>query len=77
MKLFILKIYFYDCSSYDLENVDVKVCSSLELCELEYKKFIYKIYLENEEFIEFEKFNVEEIFYENYNYEIIESELIN
>ena len=77
MKLFVLKIYYFDCSSFDFLKVDVKVCSSIELCKLEWKKFIYEIYLENEEFIKFEDFDVDKVDYENYEYDIDEVELIN
>jgi uncharacterized membrane protein len=78
MELFVLKIYYYDCSSFKLLDVSVKVCSSLELCKLYWKKFIYEIYLDNdEEFIEFENFDVDKVDYENYSYMIVLEELIN
>jgi hypothetical protein len=68
----ILKIYHYDCSSNDLLDVGVKVLETVELCELEWMKLMYEIYLENEEFIEFEEFKLKNIWYEEYEYEIID-----
>ena len=75
MKLFILKIYKYDCSSKDLIDVEVKVCSSKEICELKYKNFIYEIYKDNDGEINLDEFDINKIFYEDYDYEIIEGEL--
>jgi len=45
---------------------------------LYWKKFIYEIYLDNdEEFVEFENFDVDKVDYENYSYMIVLEELIN
>jgi hypothetical protein len=68
----ILKIYHYDCSSYDLLDVEVKVLETVELCKLEWIKLMYDLYLENEEFIEFEEFKLMDFGYDNYEYEIVD-----
>ena len=73
----IVKIYHYDCSSFELEDVEVIECETKEECELEIVKHHYKIDYDNcntdlteEEYIK--KYKVSDLkFYENYDYEII------
>ena len=75
MKVFLLTIYIYDVSSYKLEEVETSVHSSLESAELEWKKFIYEVYLDNNDFVEFEDFKVEDADFENYGMTIEEKEI--
>jgi len=75
MKVFLLTIYIYDVSSYKLEEVETSVYSSLESAELEWKKFIYEVYLDNNDFVEFEDFKVEDADFENYGITIEEREI--
>jgi len=75
MKVFLLTIYIYDVSSYKLIEVETSVHSSLESAELEWKKFIYEVYLDNNDFVEFEDFKVEDADFENYGMTIEEREI--
>jgi hypothetical protein len=75
MKVFLLTIYIYDVSSYKLEEVETSVHSSIESAELEWKKFIYEVYLDNYDFVEFEDFKVEDADFENYGMTIEEREI--
>jgi len=75
MKVFLLTIYIYDVSSYKLEEVETSVHSSLESAKLEWKKFIYEVYLDNNDFVEFEDFKVEDADFENYGMTIEEKEI--
>ena len=75
MKVFLLTIYIYDVSSYKLEEVETSVHSSIESAELEWKKFIYEVYLDNYDFVEFEDFKVEDADFENYGMTIEEKEI--
>ena len=75
MKAFLLTIYIYDVSSYKLEEVETSVHSSIESAELEWKKFIYEVYLDNNDFVEFEDFKVEDADFENYGMTIEEREI--
>ena len=75
MKVFLLTIYIYDVSSYKLEEVETSVHSSIESAELEWKKFIYEVYLDNNDFVEFEDFKVEDADFENYGMTIEEREI--
>ena len=75
MKVFLLTIYIYDVSSYKLIEVETSVHSSLESAELEWKKFIYEVYLDNNDFVEFEDFKVEDADFENYGMTIEEKEI--
>jgi hypothetical protein len=75
MKVFLLTIYIYDVSSYKLEEVETSVHSSIESAELEWKKFIYEVYLDNNDFVEFEDFKVEDADFENYGMTIEEKEI--
>jgi hypothetical protein len=75
MKVFLLTIYIYDVSSYKLEEVETSVHSSIESAELEWKKFIYEVYLDNNDFVEFEDFKVEDADFESYGMTIEEKEI--
>jgi hypothetical protein len=75
MKVFLLTIYIYDVSSYKLEEVETSVHSSIESAELEWKKFIYEVYLDNYDFVEFEDFKVEDVDFESYGMTIEEKEI--
>jgi hypothetical protein len=75
MKVFLLTIYIYDVSSYKLEEVETSVHSSIESAELEWKKFIYEVYLDNYDFVEFEDFKVEDVDFESYGMTIEEREI--
>jgi hypothetical protein len=75
MKVFLLTIYIYDVSSYKLEEVETSVHSSIESAELEWKKFIYEVYLDNYDFVEFEDFKVEDADFESYGMTIEEKEI--
>ena len=75
MKVFLLTIYIYDVSSYKLEEVETSVHSSIESAELEWKKFIYEVYLDNYDFVEFEDFKVKDVDFENYGMTIEEREI--
>ena len=74
----IVKIYHYDCSSFDLLDVDVIECETKDECELEIIKHHYQIDYDNcntelskEEYIK--KYKVSDlVFYENYDYEIVD-----
>jgi len=73
----VLKIYEYDCSSFELLDVKVIKCNNEEECELEIIKHHYDIEwcnwnteLNLEQYIE--KYKVSDlVFYENYGYEIV------
>jgi hypothetical protein len=74
----IVKIYNYDCSSFKLLDVDVIECKTKEECELQIIKHHYQIDYDNcntelseEEYINKYKIN-DLLFYENYDYEIID-----
>jgi len=75
MKVFLLTIYIYDVSSYKLEEVETSVHSSIESAELEWKKFIYEVYLDNYDFVEFEDFKVKDVDFESYGMTIEEKEI--
>ncbi len=51
MKAFLLTIQIYDVSSHQLIEVETSVHSCLESAELEWKKFIYEVYLDNYDFV--------------------------
>jgi len=76
IKIMIVKIYHYDCSSFKLLDVNVVECKTKEECELEIIKHHYQIDYDNcntdlseEEYIK--KYKVSDLqFYENYDYEI-------
>ncbi len=56
-------------------EVETSVHSCLESAELEWKKFIYEVYLDNNDFVEFEDFKVEDADFENYGMTIEEREI--
>jgi hypothetical protein len=76
----ILKIYDYDVSSLRLDDVHVKLCSSIEECNLEIMKHHYVLDWDNnntdlewEDYIK--EYNVDNVkFYENYRYEIVNND---
>jgi hypothetical protein len=77
----ITKIYHYDCSSFELLNINVIECKTKEECELMIIKHHYQIDYDNcntelseEEYIK--KYKVSDLkFYDNYDYEIVENEI--
>jgi len=75
MKAFLLTIQIYDVSSHQLIEVETSVHSSIESAELEWKKFIYEVYLDNYDFVEFEDFKVEDADFESYGMTIEEKEI--
>ena len=77
MKICLLKIWSYDPSSFDVNNVNCSVYSSKDLAEREMVKHNFEIAFENGDVDEFEGYDGwEMIDYENYSYEIEELEVI-
>lgn len=68
-KIYVLKWFRYDCSSYELENVDCYVFKSVEGAREKLKQLAYEIYVDNEgDDVKIEDWKME--LYDNYGYDI-------
>ena len=77
MKVYLLKIWSYDPSSFELNNLECSVYSSKDLAEREMVKHNFNIAIENGDVDGFEGYDGwEMIDYESYSYEIEELEVI-
>lgn len=77
MKIYLLKIWNYDPSSFDLNNVTCLAFKSKDLAEREMVKHNFEIAIDNGDVDENEGYdNWEMIDYESYSYEIEELEVI-
>ncbi len=78
MKVYLLKIWVYDPSSFDLNNVECSVYKSKDLAEREMVKHNFDLAIENglvdEEHKGFDGWEI--IKFDNYSYEIEELEVI-
>ena len=78
MKIYLLKIWNYDPSSFDLNNVECSVYKSKDLAEGEMVKHNYQIAFENDDVPEgvegYDGWGM--IDYDNYGYEIEELEIV-
>ena len=77
MKIYLLKIWHYDPSSFDVNNVTCLACKSKDLAEGEMVKHNFEIAIDNGDVDGFEGYDGwEMIDYDNYSYEIEELEII-
>lgn len=68
-EIYLLKWYVYDCSSYQLNNVECYVFKSIESAQNYLKQLAYRIYVDNEgDGVSIENWDME--LYDNYGYEI-------
>jgi hypothetical protein len=73
-EIFVLKLYYLDPSSYDINEVKVHIFSSLENARAYLKKFAYNIYVDNEgDEVSIEDWEFE--LYDNYEYEIYSDQI--
>ena len=77
----VVKIYNYDCSSFELLNVNTVECGTREECELVIIKHHYQIDYENcgtglTEKTYIETYKISDLkFYDNYDYEIVDNKI--
>jgi hypothetical protein len=70
-KIYALKWYILDPSSYDIKDVEIYIFSSLEKAEMGLKKLAYQLYIDNEgDEVSIEDWTLE--IYDSYEYEIVE-----